>query len=78
MYSVGVENENGQALSLLMIKAVQNWRNVHGKKKKDSAPVQDHKVMFFYRLNKYIMPKLLKEKKEKTQMKIEWVLIIYQ
>lgn len=48
------------------------------KKKKDSAPVQDHKVMFFYRLNKYIMPKLLKEKKEKTQMKIERVLIIYQ
>lgn len=46
------------------------------KKPKNSDPVQDHKIMFFYRLNKYIMPKLLKEKKEKTQMKIEWVLII--
>lgn len=60
-------------------KSCPELKDVHGKKKtKNSDPVQDHKIMFFYRLNKYIMPKLLKEKKEKTQMKIEWVLIIYQ
>lgn len=63
--------------------------------KKDSAPVEDHKIMFLFRLNKYIKPKhsikIINIKiykvfyhqgnkllKEKTQMKIEWFLIIYQ